>query len=534
MGNAGQISAIRKIPQIGPVQVTTVGLVCDSQVFRHHGGVDKAMHQYAADHYDLWKLEKPDKAHNFEKGGFGENLVTYGMNENNVCIGDKFSIGKEVIVEINEPRLPCATLNRRFEWRRASIRAQDSGRSGWYMRVLQTGSIQAGDMMQLLERPNPTWTITACQKALYAKEADREMLLELASLPALGQEIRDKAQKKAQTGQGEDMFSRLHDVSSTFYPFKLSKVKQVTDRVKHFTFTNTIAPKPGDAPPQLSRFAYVRLKFGPDDMERSYSVVSGDWTEFTLGIAHDRNSRGGSRFLHQNVKVGDVLQIAKGQARPAQKPRKVTLERRRIFVVGGIGITAFIREIGDLEAAGARYEVHYATPSKTEAAFSELLPNSKTTYYAKDEGQRLDINRLIPAYAEDDSQGADIFCCGPNSLMRACEKRATELGYPEDCVHMESFGLEPQEANNEFEVEIEGSHSQIKVSTTETLLQALRTSGFDVPSSCEIGNCGLCAVEYVEGDVEHRGVALTQKEKKFSMLSCVSRCKGKLKLRNDF
>lgn len=135
-------SAINKTPRQERVFLTKTGLVEDCTVYEFHGGMDKALHQYDMSHYKSWGKERPDLAHLFRQGGYGENLVTMGMNERNVCIGDRYSIGSEVVVEISEPRQPCFKLNHRFKWKRASLKTQQTGRTGWYLRVIQTGYIQ--------------------------------------------------------------------------------------------------------------------------------------------------------------------------------------------------------------------------------------------------------------------------------------------------------------------------------------------------------------------------------------------------------
>lgn len=135
-------TAINKTPRQERVFVSKTGLLEDCTVYKFHGGEDKALHQYDSNHYKSWGDERPDLAHLFQQGGYGENLVTAGMNEGNVCIGDRYSIGIEVVVEISEPRQPCSTLNHRFKWKRASLKTQQTGRTGWYLRVIQTGYIQ--------------------------------------------------------------------------------------------------------------------------------------------------------------------------------------------------------------------------------------------------------------------------------------------------------------------------------------------------------------------------------------------------------
>lgn len=132
-------SGIFKEEKYGAVFVGTTGLVGDEHVYADHGGVDRAVHQYDPCHYSVWCQEQPPHPDLFEMGGFVENLVATNMTETNVCDGDVFKVGKDVLLQVSEPRNPCYKLNIRFDWPRALNHIQRTGRVGWNYRVLQTG-----------------------------------------------------------------------------------------------------------------------------------------------------------------------------------------------------------------------------------------------------------------------------------------------------------------------------------------------------------------------------------------------------------
>lgn len=535
LGKAGLLSAIFKTPQSGPQSVTEVGLADDQQQYAVHGGVDKALHQYCAAHYPTWRSEKPDKAHLFDAGAFGENFVSNGLDEDCVCIGDVFSVGKEVRVQVSEPRMPCYKLNHRFEWSRCAVRVQKTGRTGWYLRVLRTGKVQEGDEMVLSERRHPRWSISAAQRVLFREEGGREAVEQLGNLKELGKEIRELLKKRLEEGR-ESEKGRLQGLPFDWQAYKLVARTNVTPRIKSLVFA--AEKKAAVSHPEFGPFAYVSLKFGPDDcFERSYSVVSGSMFKFTLGIALDDNSRGGSRYLHEQAKIGDRISVARGYGtHNEQNEKRLRAERirRRIFIVGGIGITAFLREIRGLEAIGEDFEVHYAVRSLADAAYRNVLPTLKTTYYAKDQGKRLDLQAIIPRRLNGSNINAVIYCCGPTSLMEACRELTDRLGYPEHMVHFESFGgVAAEPSGDPFEVEICDTGSLLHVPDNKSLLQVLNEAGFDIQSSCKVGNCGLCAVDYCEGKVDHKGIALTREQKTTSLLSCVSRGKGRIKIELD-
>src|SRR5690606_20282838 len=119
---------------------------------------DKAVHIYARDHYAAWRRELPHRAASLVPGGFGENLVVPGIDETAPCLGDRLRLGS-AIVEVSQGRQPCWKLSIRFNQTDMPRRVQDSGRTGWYFRVLEEGEVEAGCMLTLLDRPHPAWTI---------------------------------------------------------------------------------------------------------------------------------------------------------------------------------------------------------------------------------------------------------------------------------------------------------------------------------------------------------------------------------------
>ena len=115
-------------------------------------------------------------------GAFGENLSSLGLTEADVCLGDRLALGSAV-VEVSQLRQPCWKLSDRFGLRDMARRVQDSGRTGWYYRVLQPGQLAAGDALTLLERPHPQWTLSRVQQVLYAREVDAEAIAAVLQLP---------------------------------------------------------------------------------------------------------------------------------------------------------------------------------------------------------------------------------------------------------------------------------------------------------------------------------------------------------------
>ena len=134
--------------------------------------------------------------------------VLVGWTEADVCIGDLFRLGS-ALVELSQARQPCWKLNLRFGLPDMARRVQDSGRTGWYLRVLVPGSVAAGDRMTLTARPNPGWDLARVQRLLYRDAVDREALAEFAGLAGLSASWRALAMRRLESGAFEDWAPRL-------------------------------------------------------------------------------------------------------------------------------------------------------------------------------------------------------------------------------------------------------------------------------------------------------------------------------------
>jgi ferredoxin-NADP reductase len=400
---------------------------------------------------------------------------------------------------------------------------------GWYYRVIKTGFIEEGDEMQLTERINPTWSLARVQKYLYHEKDNYDAFKELATLPALSQEMLDIFQKRLSHG-AEDMSGRLEGdrLPVVWRPYKLVNKTDLTSRIKSFIFEADNEDKGEDS--QFGQFPFVRLRFGLDgSISRAYSVVSGTANRFELGIARDDNSRGGSVYLHDQLRVGDVIKAAPGRSTTVEQNQNEDGQVfKHIFIIGGIGVTAFLGEIEKLARETAEIKIYYAVRSQKEAAYLDRLPLDKTIIYAKDQGQRLNLEQVIPSPTESNGTKPTIYCCGPTSLMNACRTLTTTLNYPKTSVHFEEFGDATTGTGNPFEAEVKSTGQVLQVPEKKSLLQVLSDAGFEIESSCLVGNCGTCMVDLCKGEVEHKGVALDEEQKKESMLSCVSRGRGRI------
>ena len=204
----GSRSAIDKQPLAGPVSIGELGFAGDEQGDRRvHGGPDKAIHHYPRDHYASWQGEVGAHALLQAAGAFGENISTAGITEADVCLGDRLRLGS-ALVEVSQARQPCWKLSDRFGIADMARRVQDSGRSGWYYRVLETGTVQAGDTLVLVDRPHPHWPLPRLSELLYRRTLDRDELHGALALP-LVPSWRKLFERRLQQGDTESWDSRL-------------------------------------------------------------------------------------------------------------------------------------------------------------------------------------------------------------------------------------------------------------------------------------------------------------------------------------
>ncbi len=193
-------SAIGKLPVADAVAVGAMGLAGDEQADRTvHGGIDKAIHHYPADHYAWWREHLGAVPLLGAPGAFGENISTIGLDESNVCLGDRFRLGT-ALVEVSQARQPCWKLDHRFQAKGVMATVVKTRRTGWYYRVLEPGQVRAGDTLDLIDRPWPDWPLASLFGLLIGGEAkDRPAdLRALRDVPVLAETWKVRRAKLAE------------------------------------------------------------------------------------------------------------------------------------------------------------------------------------------------------------------------------------------------------------------------------------------------------------------------------------------------
>jgi MOSC domain-containing protein YiiM len=191
-------SAIAKQPLEGRVAVHTLGLDGDIQVDKiHHGGPDMAVHHYPFDHHSFWREEIGEHELLGQPGAFGSNLSATGLTEDEVLLGDRFRLGS-ALLEACQPRQPCWKIEHRFGRKGMVAKILASGRSGWFYRVIEPGTAEAGDMLQRTARGDPEWSMRRMFETLWGTSTppDKAQMARLAGHDLLPAKLREKTLKR--------------------------------------------------------------------------------------------------------------------------------------------------------------------------------------------------------------------------------------------------------------------------------------------------------------------------------------------------
>ncbi len=200
-------SAIEKSSVAGPVAVHCEGLAGDEQTDRiHHGGPDKAILAYSSEHFAAWRQEFPDWS--VVGGTFGENFTVDGLTESSVCIGDVYRVGT-CRLQVSQPRQPCWKLSKKWDLPKLAVIVQQTGRTGWYLRVIETGLVQAGDQLTLIDRPHPSVSVAQAHQVMHAKPRSNENDLKLSQCDSLSKSWREQLERRAIKKENKSESARL-------------------------------------------------------------------------------------------------------------------------------------------------------------------------------------------------------------------------------------------------------------------------------------------------------------------------------------
>ncbi len=304
----------------------------------------------------------------------------------------------------------------------------------------------------------------------------------------------------------------------------VSDIVKVNDLVTRFEFRRS----DGGLLPTFSGGAHTVVEMKDGDITRlnPYSLMSDpmDQTAYTISVRRDDAGRGGSLFMHQQVKKGDRMVISY----PVNLFSLDLRARKHLMLAGGIGITPFLAQIKQLSRTNGHFELHYACRTAALGSYVDELtsdhPNAVHIYY-DDRQQGIALERLL----DGQPLGTHVYVCGPRGMIDWVRKTAADMGWPREAIHYEEF-LAPQ-SGKPFEVYLKRSGKRVQVGEHESLLEAIERAGVDAPYLCRGGACGQCETDVLEHDGEfvHRDHWLeeTDRASGCKIMPCVSRFEGR-------
>ena len=305
---------------------------------------------------------------------------------------------------------------------------------------------------------------------------------------------------------------------SALFDVRVAASRLLTPVIREFRFETLGAPLPG-----FSAGSHVQLCL-PNGLRNAYSLLGdpGVPGDYRIAVRRQESSRGGSRYLHEHLQVGDHLRLSA----PANLFALHGEARRHILVAGGIGITPFLAHCRELLRRGAEFELHYAyRAGLSDAYLDELRALLGARLHEYDGALRpLDLQQVL----RNRPLGSHVYACGPQRLLLSLREQAAALGWSDSRVHWEAFAA--PEPGQPFRVELARSGRQLEVGAEQSLLEALEGAGLEVPNLCRGGVCGQCQTRYLKGEVEHRDHYLDQPQRAEHLMPCVSRGCGSILL----
>jgi ferredoxin-NADP reductase len=260
------------------------------------------------------------------------------------------------------------------------------------------------------------------------------------------------------------------------------------------------------------------------ELIRPYSLCSepADRSSYSLAVLLEPASTGGSKYIHEDLRPGMVLEVA-----PPRNNFQLLGAPGYLLIAGGIGVTPLLPMAASLEAAGADWRMLYGGRRESSMAFLEQLAayGEKVTIWPEDKYGLLNLKGAI----EDLADGASVYCCGPEALINAVEEQCIASG--REAPHVERFTARTGPAvaspglgsDRPFEVVLHKSQKRFVVPVGAAIISVLKENRIFVPTSCTEGYCGVCETEVLSGIPDHRDEYLTAEKRapnKTMMVCC--------------
>ncbi len=528
-------TGIFKAPVSGRVRLRTLNLDGDGQAdLSVHGGPNKALYAFPAEHYAYWHRELPDMA--LPWGVFGENLTTEGLNEEAVKIGDRFLIGSTEVV-VTQPRLPCFKLGLRFGRDDIIKRFLASGRTGFYFKVATEGEIAAGDPIILSQRAMDSVSVTEITRLYAHDKDDLDGLRRIVAVAALPGDWRDYFNDQINQLTARSLSRAAQTPAwAGFRPFTVQEKVRESDDVSSFH----LVPEDGQSLSPYLPGQYLTVRVPIPGRERpavrSYSLSDAPRADhYRLTIKRiaprsaDAQAPSGlvSAHFHDRLAVGDRIEA---KAPSGSFTIDITQHDRPVVLIGGgIGITPLISMLNSIVAAnspretwllyGIRSDRDYIMRTELEAVATSHPNIHLHIFYSRPSGEMDDpgvhsgrinlgaMRRLMSSNAHD------FYVCGPPSMMASVTGDLAAWGVPADRVHTEAFGPATVKQSvrgpaNQPACGIDVMFARSGVAAlwsrcNSPLLVLAEEHSVAIDFGCRAGSCGTCVTRLLSGSVRY-------------------------------
>jgi ferredoxin-NADP reductase/MOSC domain-containing protein YiiM len=434
-------TAIWKEPVEGPRMVRRINIDGDDQADRlAHGGEHRAVFVYQIESYRYWQRELGRD--DFTYGQFGENFTVEGLADDEVCIGDRYRIGA-ALFEVTQPRVTCYRVGIRMNDPAMPSLLVAHHRPGFYFRVLEEGAVQAGDAIAKVADGPERLSVADVDALLYLPGKSRTLLERALRVPALSEGWK---------GSFRELLAKPAAAAPAwtgFRPLRVAEVRRESAGVSSFRLLAPEGrlPSVGAEPGQ-----YLTVRLRPDaaapPLVRSYSLsdLPGE-RGYRISVKREGAA---SRYLHERVKAGDVLDVAapRGSFVLRAGTRPVAL------ISAGVGATPVLAMLHALVRDrstrpvwwlhGARDRSEHAFRGEVDELLAALPGARRVLAYSRplaadapDVSGRLDLAALERFGVPED---ADYYVCGPDGFMRSIGAALTARGVAPERVLTETFG----------------------------------------------------------------------------------------------
>jgi ferredoxin-NADP reductase/MOSC domain-containing protein YiiM len=541
-------TAIAKSPVVGARTVSRLNVAGDAQAdLVGHGGEHRAVFVYQVESHRYWEHELGRAE--FPPGQFGENFTVEGMPDDVVCVGDRYRIGSGLF-EITQPRVTCFKVGMRLDEPRMPALLVSHGRPGFYMRVIEEGVVEAGDLIERVAKGPERMTVREINDLLYLPNRSDDSLRRALAIPGLPQGWHDSfAALLAAPKERLPAWPGLR-------PFRIADCHHESRSVRSLL----LEPVDGEPLPPFSPGQHLVVRVVLVDGSaalRSYSLSApSDSRHYRISVKHELEGVV-SGHLHARTQVGDVLTVG---APRGDFTLDENSDRPVVLVSAGVGATPVLCMLGALAAAGtgrtiwwihsARSGAEHAFATQAKGWVADLTGGRSHVRFSRpapadregvdyDAPGRVDAHVLaglgIPA-------DADHYLCGPEAFMNDLAAGLVAQGTPPERVHTERFGPLSRSGNGKEPHVPEGpagsgaavafTRSGISVPWSDqfaSLLELAEACDVAVAWSCRTGVCHRCETDVVGGVVRYESEPLEPPAPGRALICC-SRPAGEVAL----